>query len=222
MRQALVHVRPRESEAIGFAAVHSILTESGIVGLEMLSCDVTSGVLRVTLESEVDRTELEAAELVRWVEHAGERDGRPTYLFEVGGADLAAVADADVDGLVPGERLELDGEGFTFDLAGPQTAISDAVEAFDRHGLDVTLETLRDYDPAGNPLDGLTDRQQHVLETAFGLGYHDVPRTATTDAVADELGLDASTVTEHLQRAERNLLEAVLGRRASDSTTLVS
>lgn len=77
-------------------------------------------------------------------------------------------------------------------------------------GLDVTLERLSEYRGSESTLDRLTDRQREVVETAHSLGYYDVPRTASTEDVATELGLDPSTVAEHLQRAERNLMGDVL------------
>jgi len=45
-----------------------------------------------------------------------------------------------------------------------------------------------------------------VLETAYDLGYFEVPRDTTADAIAQRLDLGRSTVTEHLQRAERKLV----------------
>ena len=38
------------------------------------------------------------------------------------------------------------------------------------------------------------------------MGYYEVPREASTADIAAEIDVDPSTVTEHLQRAERNLL----------------
>ena len=40
------------------------------------------------------------------------------------------------------------------------------------------------------------------------MGYYDVPRDATAKEVASEVGLDDSTVSEHLRRAERNLVSS--------------
>jgi len=37
-----------------------------------------------------------------------------------------------------------------------------------------------------------------------------VPKEVSAGKIAEELGLDSSTVTEHLQRAERNLLGQML------------
>lgn len=50
-----------------------------------------------------------------------------------------------------------------------------------------------------------------VLETAYEAGYYELPCATATEAVAAELELHPSTVAEHLQRAERNLLAHHLG-----------
>lgn len=48
------------------------------------------------------------------------------------------------------------------------------------------------------------------MQTAFNMGYYEVPREVSTEEIAAELGLDPSTVTEHLQRAERTVLSQLL------------
>ena len=48
------------------------------------------------------------------------------------------------------------------------------------------------------------------MTAAYEMGYYEVPREVSTADVAAELGVDASTVTEHLQRAEHNLLARYL------------
>jgi hypothetical protein len=57
----------------------------------------------------------------------------------------------------------------------------------------------------------LSDKQLEVLETAYSMGYFDVPRRATTDDVAAELDIAPSTLSERLRVAQRNLLELVYG-----------
>jgi predicted DNA binding protein len=42
------------------------------------------------------------------------------------------------------------------------------------------------------------------------MGYYEVPRDVSTNEIAAQLDLDSSTVAEHLQRAERNLLSTHL------------
>lgn len=56
----------------------------------------------------------------------------------------------------------------------------------------------------------LTDRQQEVLETAYRMGYFSYPRDANATDVAEELGIDASTFTEHLAAAQSKLMDELL------------
>lgn len=51
----------------------------------------------------------------------------------------------------------------------------------------------------------LTDRQQEVLSVAVELGYYDVPRTASVEDVATELGCAPSTASNHLRKAQARL-----------------
>ena len=74
----------------------------------------------------------------------------------------------------------------------------------------VELEQLSDYDPELRELSSLlTDRQQEILDTATGLGYYQVPRQATHEDVAEELGLSTTTVGEHLRKIEARMLSEI-------------
>ncbi len=74
----------------------------------------------------------------------------------------------------------------------------------------VELEQLSDYDPELRELSSLlTDRQQEILDTAADLGYYEVPRQATHQDIADELGLSTTTVGEHLRKIEARMLSEV-------------
>lgn len=59
----------------------------------------------------------------------------------------------------------------------------------------------------------LTPRQRDVLQTAFDLGYYEPTGGASGEAVADELGISAPTVSQHLQAAERKLVAVLLEDR---------
>lgn len=59
-------------------------------------------------------------------------------------------------------------------------------------------------------LSTLTGRQREVIETAFGLGYYEIPRRATHEDIAAALELSGSTVDEHLRKAESTLMEQLL------------
>jgi predicted DNA binding protein len=99
------------------------------------------------------------------------------------------------------------------DVAGLRDAFRELTETYG----DVSLESIVRADPEDSPatvvpvdLSRLTDRQQEVLETAFEMGYFAYPRDSNATEVADELGIDPSTFTEHLTVAQNKLFEALL------------
>ena len=59
-------------------------------------------------------------------------------------------------------------------------------------------------------LSKLTLRQRQMLLTAYALGYYDVPRRISSDDLARHLDVDKSTIVEHLRKAERKLIGAII------------
>ncbi|GKZ13941.1 PAS domain S-box protein [Haladaptatus sp. T7] len=55
--------------------------------------------------------------------------------------------------------------------------------------------------------EGLTDRQQQVLKTAYLSGYFDSPRGTTGQEVAKSLGITQPTFINHLRTAQRKLFD---------------
>ncbi len=101
--------------------------------------------------------------------------------------------------------------------AGDVGALRDVLgELMETYG-EVSLESLVRADAEGSgadivPVDlsELTDRQREVLDTAHEMGYFAYPRDSNATEVADALGIDPSTFTEHLSVAQRKLFETVL------------
>ena len=64
----------------------------------------------------------------------------------------------------------------------------------------------------GSPLflPDLTEKQAKALLAAFDAGYYGFPRNATTEAISATLGVSRSTFQEHLNRAERQVVRAML------------
>lgn len=98
----------------------------------------------------------------------------------------------------------------TFSLFGPAAHIQQAIDAVpdpvrvdieEISGLGALPQTL----PAGLP-----DRQREAVETALALGYYEIPRTASHEDVAEELGCAPSTAAEHIRKAEATIIETVL------------
>lgn len=75
----------------------------------------------------------------------------------------------------------------------------------------VSWETERVYcSPLQHPLHVLTPVQRETMETAFALGYFEIPRMISMQELADELGVTPNAVSERLRRAEARLLSALL------------
>lgn len=208
MRQAIVSVEDGGFE--GVEEVISALRDADLRDVEVLSCDWTGGVIRVRVEKEVDERRLDGDATVEWWERVAESGSGYVYLIELTAADAPATTDPGSDQVLPVELIEFDERGFTFDISGTQDGIRDVMAGFEDADVDLTLRGLRDYRTGADPLAALTARQREVLELAYERGYYDVPRGASSEAVAAELGVDDSTVAEHLQRAERNLLSTLL------------
>lgn len=101
-------------------------------------------------------------------------------------------------------------DGVQSTIISDDATIQQAVEEIPER-LTLTLENISDYTHASNqPLEALTRRQREILFTAAEHGYYDIPRRTSHNAVADELGLSESTVTEHLQKVEAKLIRTLI------------
>jgi hypothetical protein len=61
-----------------------------------------------------------------------------------------------------------------------------------------------------DPTTVLSDRQRAAIEVALKLGYYDQPRGATHEDVAVELDCAPPTASDHLQKAEAELIHAAM------------
>jgi hypothetical protein len=207
MRQAVLSVDDETLAEFGFA----VFQDAGFLDVEILSCEGPRGVSRIHVAERPDERRLDEIDAISWWKRVSSEESEQVYLVEMNVADRLASRGIDADGVLRAERAEVHERGVTVDQAGSHERLGDMLADLQAAGLGVSLEKLRDYRVRETPLDCLTDRQREVLEVAYELGYFDVPRRSSTSAVAAELGLDDSTVAEHLQRAERNLLGTLLG-----------
>lgn len=209
----VIHIGMRQAKISfegDFIEEWEVFGDAGILSAEVLSCEGTRGITRIRVEESVDEHRLDDIDTIEWWERVATEGSNLVYLFESDVSDAVDTSESDVDALPRAEEITVTGRGPTITCAGSQAQLSALVVAADAYGLDVTLERLHDYRTQETALEALTARQREVLEDAFDRGYYDVPRRASVSEIAAELGLDDSTVSEHLQRAERNLLAAVL------------
>lgn len=105
------------------------------------------------------------------------------------------------------ERIRVTPSGWVQSGWFASRAAFDDFRAFWQANAGFTLRRLtRDGDPEP-PGEGLTDRQQEALRTAYEMGYFEIPRTASLDDVAAELDISASSLSERLRRAQTHVIE---------------
>jgi hypothetical protein len=79
--------------------------------------------------------------------------------------------------------------------------------SFWQHNVGFRLHRLTRDGESEPPGDGLTDQQHEALRIAYERGYFDIPRQASLEDVAEELGITPSSVSERLRRAQTKLIE---------------
>ncbi|QLD87572.1 helix-turn-helix domain-containing protein [Natronomonas salina] len=111
--------------------------------------------------------------------------------------------------VVPPVEFRSDGTA-RLTVVGEPAALQAALEDVPAEA-SVDVERIGEYDgsPPGTGAD-LTDRQREAAAAALEVGYYDVPRSGSLEAVADELGCAPGTASEHLRKAERAALAAAV------------
>lgn len=206
MREAIVTLSDTELEAMGFDGLVSVLREAGIRDVELLEDRGATCVPQVAVEDRIDVDELRTFECVDDVEFVADKDDTFIYLLELTATGLPERTTDDHEALIGNCDTAVTERGVLVSLVGSQEAIRDMLRNYEAAGAAPSLRKLTEYDGGSSTLDALTDRQLRVIKTAYELGFYEVPREASTEDVAGELDLNSATVSEHLQRAERNLL----------------
>ncbi|WP_158055927.1 helix-turn-helix domain-containing protein [Halorussus halophilus] len=138
-------------------------------------------------------------------------DGRfYTYIRTETTAVQRALFDAyDRNSIVVTSDLDhTDDGGVSFGVAGRSEELQRAIDAAPE-GIRVEVERVGGRGVKTMPEQGLSKRQREAVEVAVAVGYYDVPRTASHEAVAEELDCAPSTAAEHLRKAESKLLRAL-------------
>lgn len=209
MREAELYVSTESLEALGVGRFFAELHEAGVNDITMLSCDGLGAVYAVSVAESLDDA-LDDLDAIEWWERLVEESKGVTYLCKVVASGVPEETMPDHELGVDQQDTSLDDHGVSVSMVGSQEALGSEVANLRSAGANVVLRRLGDYSGPSSVLDSLTDRQREVLETARDVGYYEVPRRTTVDAIAERLDIDSSTVSEHLQRAERHLVESAL------------
>lgn len=210
MREATVSITESELDAMGLKGLLSLSREAGVLHLKALACHGTGAIVQVEVKSRYDEKRLAELTCVDTWEHVAETEDGHLYVIAFTAPELPESLADEVNDLIGTCNPALDENSASMSLVGAHESISSTIDEYEAAGVSPELQKLGSYTGQGTPTDAMTDRQQEVIQTAFDSGYYEVPRAVSTQEVATELGLDASTVAEHLQRAERNVLGQIL------------
>ena len=100
-----------------------------------------------------------------------------------------------------------DGEWKLRLLAPNREGIARANEIMDDLDCGDECRSISTVDDSGSDRSELTDEQREALVTGFEIGYYNIPRDATAEDVATELGITHQAISERLRRAYRHLIE---------------
>jgi DNA-binding CsgD family transcriptional regulator len=106
----------------------------------------------------------------------------------------------------------LDVDRMKVELVGKEDEISKFLQYTDKlSNNSFKILGLTSIDTKGESLlSKLTSRQRQILLTGYALGYYDVPRRISSDELSRHLGIDKSTIVEHLRKAERKIIASII------------
>lgn len=107
--------------------------------------------------------------------------------------------------------FELTPKSWRKTLLGTETQIKRMLSKFEKAGLHFRIVSAGEavFTP-GSLVMSLTNGQRKTLIEAYNKGYFDLPRKTGSEKLAKSLGLSKSTVSEHLRKAEKMLLDQIL------------
>ena len=100
---------------------------------------------------------------------------------------------------------------FVYELSGSRAEFDSLRENLEVADLEYELLSLVTRSESAGLL---TDRQREVVSVARRAGYYEVPRRTTLQTVAERVGIDKSTPSEILRRAEGRLVDWYLREEA--------
>lgn len=210
LREVVLNFSWSELERLGAGELVGRCRDAGIRDIQILGKHTDRAVIELEIGSPVEDTLFAKSDCVDQWELVTEKPQAVVYLLEISANGSLESTIEDQHGLIGPIDIASDQHGVVVTLLGTENAIRTVIRNFQRIDISPNLRRLGDYSGDQSNLEALTARQCEAIKTAYRLGFYEVPRQASTADVADELGVDAATVSELLQRAERNLLSEEL------------
>lgn len=210
-REAAVRIPTAEYAHPDLEAFVSLCRDAGVKEWRPTVCTGPGGIVAIQVERPFDEEQLSALEFVVWWERTNQATTDIGYLIKLEVPELTNELPPLHELDVSNEEIVVHDYGLDISFVGDQETLSYVMGEYIDAGIPMDLRAITDYHGPTGVLDSLTQRQREVVRTAYELGYYEVPRRVSTADVASELDVDQSTVSEHLQRAERNLLRHALG-----------
>lgn len=209
MREAIIQLNDDDLEAIGLADVVDAARDAGLRAVRELVCHGSGGIVQFQVTEPIPSDAFNQFDSVVWWEALTGSDSGVTYLCKIEPPDQSNEQTPTNQSIAHNVADGHEGQ-IHLSVVSSQDEIGQSITTTDASEIDPQLQCLTDFECSTTAtVDSLTERQREIVETAHAMGYYEVPRLASTEEVAAEVKLDSSTVAEHLQRAEHNLIEDI-------------
>lgn len=184
-----------------------------------LQSDVRMFIVQIDTDDDISEEELAALDEVVDTISLGEASDTVVYKLTVDlDAAISEVFDPERFEGAPIEPTTITPEGWHETKAFKNyEAFNEYRKSCENHGVSLELLSITP-DPSTSdepPQDGLTDRQREALTLAISRGYYESPRQASTEELAEKMGISQPSMSDLLRRGERQLLTSTLGSQTS-------
>lgn len=217
MKYVRVTGKPDQEKAPDFFRVladSSYVTEARLTDLNVSPGGKPTGLFEVDGDEDRVRTALNGSNGVRTVQTEPVTDATFNLLVTLDPSTVPLLRDAfgaiTQEGMVVAKPVVYRDGRVRSRIVGSSAALQAAIGEFPSD-IELEIDTIGEYDRRRDaPLSMLSDRQREAVVTAFTHGYYDHPRETTHEELADRMGCAPNTVSDHLQKAERKIVSALL------------
>lgn len=214
MRALVLEVPMRDISTFGRGSILDKIELLEVIHVTRLDTTGFSGIFRIRLKDPEDKLEnLIGYSGVSRIQLLSDEKDSMIVFWE--SARESATSDANASEVTIASLPEVRGEIMKFTFVGESRELRKLLNSFDEHGANYRIVSLTDskfsHNRKGLPY-VLTRKQREVISAACESGYYAVPRRITSAELARKLGLDKSTVLEHLRKAEMRLITRIIGK----------